>query len=46
MVTDTDFKFENHVPWDSPDFKKPFKKFSVFNFTQGNVPPIFLGVKC
>ena len=41
LITDTDFKFDKHVLWDSPvmTFKNSWH-------TKGNVPPIFLGVKC
>ena len=44
MVTDTDFKFDKRVPRDSPDMT--FKNFSKRGRTKGNVPSIFLCVKC
>jgi len=43
-VTDTDFKFDKHVPWDSPDMS--FKNFSKRGHTKVTFPAIFLGVKC
>ena len=38
VVMDTDFKFEKHVPWDSPYMI--FKNFRKRGRTKGNIPPI------
>jgi len=47
LLTVTDFKFDKHVPWDSPDMT--FKNFVKRGCTKGNVPLIYfcaLNVNC
>ena len=41
---DTDFEFDKHVPWDSPD-KSPLK-FYRKDRCHGHMTPNFLGIKC
>jgi len=43
MAKDTDFKFEEHIPWDSPDMSS--KNFFENGRGHGHVTPKILGVK-